>query len=143
MIKISRAPQRLGAQQIRRLQRLPRALERCRSRHPHPEASQGGIRQAAMIRLRRPAAASSWSHLDFAYHASVVPARPRHAKTRTRTNSRRGCELPPEQRSARSGNSTYIHRSRPDGTGAKEGKQGSKIRLWVAGQVQRAVRHAV
>ena len=33
----------------RRLQRFPHALERCRPRHSHPEGSQSGIREAAII----------------------------------------------------------------------------------------------
>jgi molybdenum cofactor biosynthesis protein A len=33
----------------RRLQRFPRAVERCRPRNSHPEGSQSGVRQAAVI----------------------------------------------------------------------------------------------
>jgi hypothetical protein len=36
----------------RRLQRFSRAVERCRPRHPHPEGSQSGIRQAAITKLK-------------------------------------------------------------------------------------------
>ena len=41
----------------RRYKRFPHPLERCRPRHPHPEASQSGVREAAMntaLRVIRP-----------------------------------------------------------------------------------------
>jgi tetratricopeptide (TPR) repeat protein len=44
----------------RRLQRFPHALERRRPRHPHPEASPSGVREAALASRSGPAPRASW-----------------------------------------------------------------------------------